>query len=76
MDAKYSNMVEEPVYILHPLWIRCLSSTANETEFSVIFFIDMAGQGLSMESGLYSWTYTLTWDKNKESWLITSYGMG
>ena len=42
--------------------------------YSVIFDYNPRGRGFSMERGRYTWTYTLIWDAERGSWLISSYG--
>ena len=77
MDKKYQGMVPEPVESIRVLTIRPLGgSSATRREYVVSFEIKVKGQAVSMESGHYDWSYELTWDKQRRSWLITNYGAG
>jgi len=55
---------------------RLWSSGAFDTTrvYRVIFDYNPKGRGFSMERGRYSWTYTLIWDADRGSWLISNYG--
>jgi len=44
--------------------------------YLVVFDYNPHGRGLSMERSRYIWTYTLTWDAARASWLISNYGAG
>ena len=44
--------------------------------YLVVFDYSPHGRGFSMEPGRYPWTYILTWDAARASWLISSYGAG
>ena len=44
--------------------------------YLVVFDYNPQGRGFSMERGRYTWTYTLTWDAESSSWLISNYGAG
>ena len=44
--------------------------------YLVVFDYSPRGRGFSMERGRYTWTYVLTWDAQRRSWLISSYGAG
>jgi hypothetical protein len=50
-------------------------SSSPDRTYQVSFEIKLKKPG-SMNSGQYSWTYTLSWDANRGSWLITNYGAG
>jgi hypothetical protein len=77
MDKKYAQMVPEPVDSIRILEIQpILSSSLTERTYHVIFEIKVKGQGVSMQSGWYDWSYYLTWDAQRSSWLITNYGAG
>jgi hypothetical protein len=75
MDEKYAQMAPEPVDLIRILEIQpVLSSLLTERTYRVIFEIQVKGQGVSMQSGQYGWSYYLTWDAKRSSWLITNYG--
>ena len=77
MDHKYAGMDPEPVDSIRLLEIRLISSpSSDERTYRVVFEIKVKGQGVSMQSGRYDWTYYLTWDSTRNSWLITNYGAG
>ena len=77
MDEKYAHMVPEPVDSIHILVIQPISSSSlTEQTYHVIFEIKVNGQGVSMQSGQYDWSYYLTWNAKRGSWLITNYGAG
>jgi hypothetical protein len=44
--------------------------------YQVVFDYNPEGRGFSMARGRYTWTYTLTWDGERSSWLISNYGAG
>jgi hypothetical protein len=77
MTGNYAGLVREPVTSL-----RVLSVTSNDggspntRVYSVDFEIKLDGHGISMDDGRYRWTYTLTWDAARDSWLISNYGAG
>src|SRR5947208_258144 len=55
---------------------RLWSTGAPDTTrvYLVVFDYNPHGHGFSMERGRYIWTYILTWDAARASWLISSYG--
>lgn len=57
---------------------RASSPGSAETTrvYLVTFDYKPTGRGFSMAPGRYTWTYTLTWDATRESWLISNYGAG
>lgn len=77
MDDKYAGMVPEPVASLHILQLVPLSeASSGERLYRVVFEIQVKGRGVSMRTGRYDWTYHLSWDAGRDSWLITNYGAG
>ncbi len=77
MDAKYARMDPEPVESLSVVEIAPLpGGSSGERSYRVVFEIKVKGHGVSMRSGRYDWTYYLTWDAARASWLITNYGAG
>jgi hypothetical protein len=77
MGVKYVQMTPEPVDSISILNIQPLpSSSKTDQTYNVTFEIKVKGQGISMQSGQYSWSYYLTWDAKRDSWLITNYGAG
>ena len=77
MDEKYAHMMPEPVDSIRILEIQSIpSSSLTERTYYVKFEIKVKGQGVSMQSGQYDWSYYLTWDAKRGSWLITNYGAG
>ena len=63
---------------LDPKDARLWSTGASEATrtYVVIFDYNPRGQGFSMKRGRYTWTYTMTWDAQRASWLISNYGAG
>jgi hypothetical protein len=77
MAANYANMAPEPVDSISILEIQPLSnSSLTERTYHVVFEIKVKGQGISMHTGRYEWSFYLTWDARRDSWLITNYGGG
>jgi len=77
MDEKYGQMAPEPVDSINILEIQPISSSSLTYQtYHVIFEIKVKGQGISMQSGRYDWSYYLTWNPKRDSWLITNYGTG
>ena len=77
MDEKYAHMTPEPANSIHILEIKAIpSSSSSERAYQVVFDIQVKGEGVSMQTGQYDWTYYLSWDKKRNSWLITNYGAG
>jgi hypothetical protein len=76
MDEKYARMVPEPVDSLQIADLQILSSSAAQITYRVVFDIHVKGLGVSMHTGRYDWTYTLSWDSGRSVWLITNYGAG
>ena len=77
MDEKYAQMVPEPVDSLRIIQIQPIAnSSLTESTYQVTFDIKVKGQGVSMQSGRYDWSYTLTWEAQRGAWLITNYGAG
>ncbi len=77
MDDKYAGMNPEPVESIRVLEIVPLPApSSNERLYRVVFDIQVKGQGVSMRSGRYDWSYYLTWEAGRGSWLITNYGAG
>jgi len=74
-DRNYPNAVHDPVESVTILDMRRLEhSTATQVIYAVSFEIVLKGQGASMEDGRHNWTFELTWDPARDSWLITNYG--
>jgi hypothetical protein len=77
MDEKYAQTVPEPVDSIRILEIQAIpGSSSSERTYQVVFEIKVKGKGVSMQSGKYNWTYYLSWDEKRNSWLITNYGAG
>jgi hypothetical protein len=77
MDDKYSQMAPEPVDSIRLLDIQSIpDASSTERTYRVIFEIKVKGRGVSMRSGRYDWQYYLSWDAQRDSWLITNYGAG
>ncbi len=77
MDQKYAQLTPEPVDSMRLVDVALISTpSSNERTYRVIFEIRVKGQGVTMQSGRYDWTYYLTWDAERNSWLITNYGAG
>ncbi len=77
MDDNYAGMDPEPLESLYLVEIVPLPApSSNERLYRVVFDIRVKGQGVSMRSGRYDWSYYLAWDAGRGSWLITNYGAG
>jgi hypothetical protein len=76
MDELYADMSPEPVDSIRILEIQRVSSSPTECVYSVLFDIQVKGQGVSMHSGQVRWNYYLTWYADRDSWLISNYGYG
>jgi hypothetical protein len=78
MAAGYGRLADEPVDSLRILSLAPADGGSSTRKvYSVSFDITFTGgRSVSMENGRYYWTYTLTWDAARESWLITNYGAG
>ncbi len=76
MDGMYAGMVSEPLDSLEVLEIREASRTASRATYEVSFEVKVTRSGVSMDSGRYDWTYELSWDAERESWIIVNYGWG
>ncbi len=77
MGPNYAGLDAEPVDSLQLVTVQLLSApSASERTYRVVFDIKVKGAGLSMRSGRYDWTYYLTWDAARGSWLMTNYGAG
>jgi hypothetical protein len=78
MTATYARLAHEPVDSLRLLSLAP-ADDASPTKrlYSVSFEVAFkGGRSLSMENGRYYWSYTLTWDSTRDSWLIANYGAG
>jgi len=76
MDEKYANMEPEPLESLRIVSLEMRDRSPNVYHFDVMFEIAVEGDGVSMQDGSYPWSYELTWNADKQSWLITNYGFG
>ena len=76
MAPQYSRMVPEPLDSLRIDKLAVLEESSTRCLFEVDFEVKVTGEGVSMSSGEYPWTYELTWDPGGQSWLITNYGAG
>jgi hypothetical protein len=78
MAAKYGRLAGEPVDSLRVVSVALADGASATTRvYSVSFDVAFkGGRSISMENGRYYWTYTLTWDATRDSWLITNYGAG
>jgi hypothetical protein len=76
MDERYGHITPEPVEYVRLLELQPVpDSSSPDRTYQVVFEIKVKSIG-SMDSGRYHWTYTLSWDANRGSWLITNYGAG
>jgi hypothetical protein len=76
MVQKYANLAYEPVDSLRVLTIvPADGASPTRRVYAVSFEVTFkGGRSISMENGRYNWTYTLTWDAARDSWLISNYG--
>jgi hypothetical protein len=68
--------VPEPLKSLRIVSLKTRGKNSNVQHFDVVFEIAVEGDGVSMQDGSYPWSYELTWNADKQSWLITNYGAG
>src|SRR5262245_20644701 len=64
----------EPVEFVRILELKKISSSPTKYVYEVRFEIQVKGQGVSMHTGQYLWTYFLTWVPNRDMWYISNYG--
>ena len=78
MVPKYEHLAREPVASLRVLSVALADGASATTRvYAVSFDVTFnGGRSISMEDGHYNWTYTLTWDATRDSWLIANYGAG
>jgi len=78
MIATRASWAREPVDSLRVLSVKPVDGASPTTRvYSVSFEVTFTGgRSVSMENGRYNWTYSLTWDATKDSWLIANYGAG
>lgn len=78
MTQNYSNLSYEPVDSLRILTIAPAErASPTKRVYAVSFEVTFkGGRSISMGNGRYNWTYTLTWDATRDSWLISNYGAG
>ena len=86
MTTNYVGLAREPVDSVRVLSIRLLDAKTSRLwssgspdatrAYIVVFDYKPTGRGFSMDGGRYTWTYTLTWDASRNSWLISNYGAG
>jgi len=76
MDERYGHITPEPVEYVRIVELRYLPDPSSpDRTYQVTFEIKVTRPG-SMNSGQYHWTYILSWDASRGSWLITNYGAG
>ncbi len=86
MTTNYAGLAREPVDSVRVLSIKLLDAKTSRLwstgspeatgVYIVVFDYKPTGRGFSMEGGRYTWSYTLTWDASRNSWLISNYGAG
>ena len=78
MTQNYSNLSYEPVDSLRVLTIAPAErASPTKRVYAVSFEVTFkGGRSISMGNGRYNWTYTVTWDATRDSWLISNYGAG
>ena len=77
MTANYTNLIFEPVESLRVLTIKPRDTSSPGVRiYDVSFEIKDAGPGQSIPSGQHTWTYTLIWNKERDSLLISNYVAG
>ncbi|MEK6750742.1 MAG: hypothetical protein AABZ00_00640 [Chloroflexota bacterium] len=62
-----------PIESVRILKITLISDAVpNQRDYRVLFDVQIKeGQdGLDLPSGVYQWAFTLTWDANRDSWLV------
>lgn len=76
MDQKYKTMSPEPMESITVDSLKLISSSDTKRIYAVSFDVQTNGQGASMSTGHYDWTYELTWNTQEKRWVITNYGAG
>ena len=77
MDEKYGQIAPEPVDSIRIIEMQSIAnSSSTDRTYYVVFDIKVKGQGVSMHSGRYDWSYYLIWEPKRGSWIITNYGAG
>jgi Domain of unknown function (DUF4829) len=78
MTGNYAGLAHEPVNSLRVLSVTPAPAESPGTRvYAVSFEVNFnGGRSVSMENGRYNWTYTLTWDARRDTWLIANYGAG
>jgi len=77
MHTSFKDMDTEPVKSIHIVELKQFNKASqHRAVYLVIFNITVKGHGGSMMTGRYEWTYDLSWDEHRHSWLITNYGAG
>jgi len=74
MSSNYANLQPEPAASLRVLSVKRVHRTDNQAIYDVRFRFVVKGRIVSMTTGTYDWTYELTWDPARNSWIITNYG--
>jgi hypothetical protein len=76
MAEQYARMVPEPVESLRIVELSRVEGSSSQCLYHAVFEIKVKGKGVSMTSGRYDWTYDLTWDGQRHSWIVVNYGEG
>jgi hypothetical protein len=76
MADMYAHMEPEPVKSLRIVDLRRVEGSPSQCLYAVTFDFVPKGDLISMEAGRYDWTYDLSWDEARQSWIITNYGEG
>lgn len=77
MSTVFADRVPEPISSLEIIELtRGPDSDSTHRLYYVSFEIVVRGDGVSMTSGRYDWSYELEWDEERSSWIITNYGWG
>ena len=76
MAEMYAHMEPEPVKSLRLVDLRRVEGSSSHCLYAVTFDFVPKGDLISMEAGRHDWTYDLSWDEARQSWIITNYGEG
>jgi hypothetical protein len=73
----YPNTIYAPAASLRLLSVeRVPGGSSSRVVYAVSFEFTPKGDVVSMADGRYDWTYELTWDAARHSWLISNHGGG
>jgi hypothetical protein len=76
MSSNHASLQPEPAASLRLLKLKLANRTDTKALYYVVFHFVATDNIVSMTTGTYRWTYSLTWDPRRGSWIISNYGSG